>query len=70
MDASLVMTDWPGVIRGPSESDEHLDGAKELSGSNNEQRNLGSISVGSGSGAEIAPWLSGDSGPVSMIPVL
>lgn len=67
MDATLVMTDWPGVIRGPSESDEHLDRTKELSG---EQRNIGSISVGSGSGTEIAPWLSGDAGSVSMNSIL
>lgn len=66
MDASLVMADWPGVVRGPSESDDAANTSTEFSGSTSEQRNLGSVSVGSGNGMEIAPWLSGDGMPVSL----
>jgi hypothetical protein len=66
MDASLVMTDWPGVVRGPSDSDDASNTPTEFPGSISEQRNLGSLSVGNGNGTEIAPWLSGDNMPVSL----
>lgn len=66
MNASLVMADWPGVVRGPSGSANEATSSTELFGSSDEQRSHGSISVGSGNGTEIAPWLLNDDMSVSM----